>query len=366
MPSAADRLLKRYGGVVIASNDPEQRGRLKVRVPLLHGINAQTGTVTDDQLPWASPEGLPAGCSNESGGVSWLPIAGDQVWISFLDNDPSKLVWAWGNQHRPGKAAWGKRPLHAYEANGSAIRRAAFSRFEHWTELRPWGIDVWTKSGYHFEVVDQQDGQNSGRLTWRTPEGFTVSLDDALRALNAYADNIEIAGLRAAISASEEITLTTGTLNLDIGQLMLGGGYKDFEIDVTERAGPGRGLKVTANHLGTQLSDSSWLSAKSFQYVDGPLTYDSQNKAGSNTLPTLVAKGDSVYLGKAAADPVVRLSDLIAALAEVKALFDAHVHKGVKPGGGLTQAPSKKARFRPTGSAKVMVETRSKVRGAVG
>ena len=70
-----------YRGVVMSANDPQRRGRLKVKVPAVLG-----NTVT----PWAEAC-LPASARNAP--PATLPAAGTPVWIQFEAGDTDNPVW---------------------------------------------------------------------------------------------------------------------------------------------------------------------------------------------------------------------------------------------------------------------------------
>lgn len=82
-----------YKGVVDDRNDPDNLGRLKVKVP----------DVYEDETYdyWAIPLGLFAG---KSIGFFAIPNKGDNVWVTFENGDPRFPLWTygwWGNDHRP-------------------------------------------------------------------------------------------------------------------------------------------------------------------------------------------------------------------------------------------------------------------------
>ena len=66
-----------YWGIVEHTTDPYLLGRVRVRVPTIHGDQNQTTTI---QLPWA------AACFPGFWFVP--PQVGDGVWVQFMDGDP--------------------------------------------------------------------------------------------------------------------------------------------------------------------------------------------------------------------------------------------------------------------------------------
>jgi uncharacterized protein involved in type VI secretion and phage assembly len=85
-----DRLWGKYRGTVVDRNDPEQLGRLRLRVPGLLG-DAVTG--------WAWPVSPYAGTGY---GFFFLPRVGDIVWVEFAEGDREQPLWTGGGWARPG------------------------------------------------------------------------------------------------------------------------------------------------------------------------------------------------------------------------------------------------------------------------
>lgn len=74
-----------YRGIVADRKDPEKRGRLKLKVPLL----------MDDEVHdyWA----LPIAIFSSSGiGLNAIPEVGDPVWVQFEGGDIRYPIWSYG------------------------------------------------------------------------------------------------------------------------------------------------------------------------------------------------------------------------------------------------------------------------------
>lgn len=75
-------------GIVVRNDDPINCGRIKVRVPAVHG-SAESG-LSDEDLPWAlycSPSG------SYNSGQFIIPEENDTVWVMFEDNNIYKPVY---------------------------------------------------------------------------------------------------------------------------------------------------------------------------------------------------------------------------------------------------------------------------------
>jgi len=74
-----------YEGIVTDRNDPENRGRIKIKCPKVYG---------DDELPeWVFPKGMMAG---KKTGFYFIPQKDDVVWISFEGGNPKFPLWEFG------------------------------------------------------------------------------------------------------------------------------------------------------------------------------------------------------------------------------------------------------------------------------
>jgi hypothetical protein len=208
-----------YGGVVEANNDPEQLGRLKVRVPHVYGISGSTyGSVSVDNLPWALPFGLPAGGSPDSGGCSWLPEIGDQVLLQFLDGEPEKPVWTWFVQNR---AQAKKLKLHHYETKAKggvgAPDRAIFSRYGHSLEFTETSVTLTTAEGYQI-LLETSASKAGGSLRIQTPKGQSLRLDDLSETIVAQSlEGAVVSGKQVVLNAPTSTLLKTGRFTVMAG-----------------------------------------------------------------------------------------------------------------------------------------------------
>lgn len=74
-----------YKGFIVDNNDPDQLGRVRVRVPDLFGQQVLE--------TWALPKGM---FSGKSIGFFAIPKPGDTVWVSFQGGDSRFPVWEYG------------------------------------------------------------------------------------------------------------------------------------------------------------------------------------------------------------------------------------------------------------------------------
>lgn len=89
-----------YEGIVAYNEDPENRGRIKLKCPAAYGNN-----IFDK---WALPKGMPLG---KKIGLYFIPNPGDNVWVEFKNGNPEFPLWTYGwyakdidkNEAEPGK-----------------------------------------------------------------------------------------------------------------------------------------------------------------------------------------------------------------------------------------------------------------------
>ena len=77
-----------YRARIESNLDPEGLGRVKVRIPMLHGISGEDG-IADEDLPWATLGSMSAGFNY---GTFMVPERGEYVHILFEDENKEKPI----------------------------------------------------------------------------------------------------------------------------------------------------------------------------------------------------------------------------------------------------------------------------------
>jgi len=93
-PNSRNPLPGFYRGRVEYNRDPLKLGRVKVRVPQLHGFPDDEGAIPTSALPWASP-GIFIGAGYDMGQFI-VPHVGTFVWVSWEEGDPDKPIYFGG------------------------------------------------------------------------------------------------------------------------------------------------------------------------------------------------------------------------------------------------------------------------------
>ena len=126
-----------YRGTCMDNKDPEEQGRIKVRVPAVSGRDT-IGVWAWPMTPW----------SGKDSGMFVVPDIGDPVYVCFEGGKPEFPIWTGGWWPKPKS---GNFAPSAYK-NGSPTKRV----FK-------------TKAGHEFSFDDNQDSL-SCRLIWHNPE----------------------------------------------------------------------------------------------------------------------------------------------------------------------------------------------------
>jgi Type VI secretion system/phage-baseplate injector OB domain len=292
-----NRFFATYAGTVEATNDPERVGRLKVRVPLIYGPSNANEAISVSDLPWAPPAGLPAGGSANSGGLVWLPEVGDHVWVRFLDGEPEKPIWEWGAQDtkQAGKFAYFRLKDDGYQPDGTAPKMMFLTRYGHALQFTPGSVVLTSAGGYAFYISDSAEAQ--GQLGQRTARGYMHEFDDSTDTLSLYVRNY-------------------------LGNVS----YIYFTGD-----------------------DYRWIVTDEFSVEAGHNFVVKAGDLAQVTTPSAKVVSPHIELGDSASDPVVRLSDLRAAVNTIMQVFNSHEHIGNM--GFPTSPPLSPLFVNPTGSA---------------
>lgn len=106
------RFYGKYRGIVVDNADPEQMGRLRVKVPSVLGDEIVTG--------WATP------CVPYGGGMNlgmfFIPEVGDGVWIEFEEGDLEFPIWVGTYWSKPGGDSEVPKPNDADGAEQSTVQ----------------------------------------------------------------------------------------------------------------------------------------------------------------------------------------------------------------------------------------------------
>jgi hypothetical protein len=110
---AGRRYYGKYRGLVVDNADPEDLGRLRLRVPSLLGSDVVTG--------WALACAPYGGAPGQ--GLLLIPEVGTGVWVEFEEGDLEFPIWAGVYWAKPAGVSDLPRPVDASGASGDAPQR---------------------------------------------------------------------------------------------------------------------------------------------------------------------------------------------------------------------------------------------------
>ena len=83
-----------YRAIVEDVQDPDLKGRVRIRIPSIHGMKDQRGGyISTERLPWATPAYMVAG---NDFGTYLIPSKGSVVFVMFEDGDMQYPVYFGG------------------------------------------------------------------------------------------------------------------------------------------------------------------------------------------------------------------------------------------------------------------------------
>lgn len=247
-----------YPGVVVSTDDPEQRGRIQLSLPSI----LEEGEILEN---WAEPAG--AALAGDQTGAFFPPYVDDIVDIIFENgnvNFPKYL---------PG-GFWAEDELHpdfiaGYGADGPTVRGWIFKSgqkiiVDETTDKVKFQI-VNGDTGGIFTMDDtvgkesisfnhktgsllqlDKDGnmvfatpsgnlvylnEKTGEMTIKSADGSIISLKDKITVSDASGKNlISITDSSVEVTSSSDVILTAKTVNLKAGTLSLGDGASDNAV----------------------------------------------------------------------------------------------------------------------------------------
>lgn len=227
------RLYGKYRGFVVDNADPEQLGRLKLRVPSVLGDEVVTG--------WAMPCAPYGGDANQ--GFLFIPEVEAGVWVEFEEGDLEFPIWVGTFWSKPGGESELPKPndpdgaeqdsvqdppsrkiiktvkghtIQFEDADGEEMVIIVEATNGHVITLDQAGIKITDGANGHIvelnqEGVQVQDGLNSHQVTL-TAQGITIE-----DGVNQHQVALEAAGVSVEASSGAKIQLTAAGAAVDAG-----------------------------------------------------------------------------------------------------------------------------------------------------
>jgi len=184
-----------YRGFVTSTDDPWHLGRVKVRIPAIHGTSQNVGLYTEDSvLPWASPGLFPL--AGPDIGQLILPLVGSVVWVTFENQNPQMPIY-FGS-------------LYSSKPQGEKYIQGPRFLFQG-TQIPITEDDLGGYKSSEYQII-------------KTLKGATITIDDSdmrecVKILDALGNGIEIKNDGASIYYKREPDNTKGELSIFSGKV---------------------------------------------------------------------------------------------------------------------------------------------------
>jgi len=169
-----------YRARVELTRDPKKQGRVKIRIPHMHGILPDEGGDEErcfrtSELPWAMPGDF--SCAGYDYGQHMVPHVGTFVWVGFEAGDPDQPIYFGGIPYREG----GEDKKYGHIDNvPDRINEDHPDFMNHATEPYYVGSD-----GSYIREVYELDGQErettedvSRQVLFKSVKGHAIVADD--------------------------------------------------------------------------------------------------------------------------------------------------------------------------------------------
>lgn len=163
--SGIDTMPGLYRGRVEYNKDPHKIGRVRVRIPTLHGVPGDDKCLEFDKLPWASPC-TPFACGTDYG-TFVVPEVGSYVWVMFEAGDTSRPVYIGS--------------MHATDCQHAYPMGTMDSSKDPCTKKYKQSKGEWVRPAYRNEVPQDAIGDSEEfpvSVLYKSPKGATIEIDE--------------------------------------------------------------------------------------------------------------------------------------------------------------------------------------------
>ena len=187
-----------YLAEVVSVADPAGQSRVQVRLLNFDGVDRQDGPI------WAR---VAVPFAGRSRGAFMLPDVGDEVLVTFLNNDPRLPIVVGG--------LWNGDATAPERLGGSGDR-----------------VDRWTivgKAGTRIAIVEEQAGQAT--ISFETPNGVSGTLTDTGGGkieLSAAGSTVTLQGSGVSVRTSGNVTVNASQVEVTAGQVSVNSAVSRF------------------------------------------------------------------------------------------------------------------------------------------
>jgi hypothetical protein len=197
-------------GRVVATDDPDQGGRIRVRVEQVYGDPTnESEYIPDERLPWARAAFIGAG---DGVGDFFVPPVGSQVWVSFWQGERTKPIWhgGWGV---PSTVPAEFKSSYAPTPQARVIRTEGGQLMQFRWKKGEERFEVLMPSGTRLLIDDTTAA--GPKIAATLPSGRRIVADDKLNRIEAADATgqsviIDGAGQKIMVTTPGEVDVTAG------------------------------------------------------------------------------------------------------------------------------------------------------------
>lgn len=173
-----------YRAIVEDNRDPMKLARIRIRVPMIHGVANGKNYLDTTKLPWATPI-TPTGSGYDHGSCL-VPDVGDIVFVMFEDNDRNYPLYLGGCYGKSGD----------YKYYGDETDPTLYNGTQ-WTF--PKGLSEVPNEVYN------ESGSPTGKVIYKSPKGATIIVeeqdgDESIKILDVLGQSIRLSSSITKIS----------------------------------------------------------------------------------------------------------------------------------------------------------------------
>lgn len=221
-----------YRGYVVDNNDPLKLGRVRVRVPSIHGIYTDSDNyVPNSMIPWAS-SGIFNGAANDSGQYL-VPDVGSVVFTTYEYDNQAFPIYFGGIVSKHGSSSKNLSSLNInqnnkYEVNDDDLIKDIVHGTERviYKSLKGATIMLDDYDGQEYIKIIDQSGQTislenySDKLLLRRGNELAVNNKSKITITNNQGDKI--------VLKDDEIFLKSRKINIETEEIRMPGKDVDF------------------------------------------------------------------------------------------------------------------------------------------
>ena len=267
----------KYRGIVVDNADPEQLGRLKVKVPSVLGDEIVTG--------WAAPCVPYGGDMNQ--GMLFIPEVDAGVWVEFEEGDLEFPIWVGTYWSKPGGDSEVPKPNDADGAEQSDVQDPPTRKIIK--TVKGHSIQFEDNDGEEMVTIIEAENQN---VITMDQNGIVVSEGQNSHEIKMDSDGVKI----TEGSNSHEITMDSSGVKISEGTNSHEASFDGQGVTITD------GMNQHSVSMGASGIKVEAATGAKVEITPAGITID----AGAGVVQV---KGVSVMLGPGVM-PVIRVGDM--------------------------------------------------------